>query len=55
MRRASRLRAPIVALVTMTLAAFWLQLPVETIGSRFGELPNRLQENLPGLDLPPIS
>ena len=50
-RMASRLPAPIVALVTLTLAAYWLKLPVETIGSRFGELPR----GLPSLDLPPIS
>ena len=50
-RMASRLPAPIVALVSLTLAAYLLQLPVETIGSRFGELPR----GLPTLDLPPVS
>ena len=50
-RMASRLPAPIVALVTLTLAVWWLKLPVETIGSRFGELPR----GLPSLDWPPIS
>jgi SulP family sulfate permease len=50
-RLASRLPAPIVALVTLTLAAYWLKLPVETIGSRFGELPR----GLPSLDMPPLS
>ena len=47
----SRLPAPIVALVTLTLLAWWLELPVETIGSRFGELPR----GLPKVDLPPLS
>jgi SulP family sulfate permease len=50
-RVAARLPAPIVALVTLTAVAWWFKLPVETIGSRFGELPR----GLPRLDLPPIS
>ena len=50
-RMASRLPAPIVALVTLTLAAYFLKLPIETIGSRFGELPR----GLPSIDLPPLS
>lgn len=50
-RMASRLPAPIVALVTLTAVAWWFKLPVETIGSRFGELPR----GLPSFDLPPIS
>jgi len=50
-RLASRMPAPIVALVTLTLAAYFLKLPVETIGSRFGELPR----GLPRIDVPPIS
>jgi SulP family sulfate permease len=48
---ASRLPAPIVALVTLTAIAWWFHLPIETIGSRFGELPR----GLPGLSLPPLS
>ena len=48
---ASRLPAPIVALVTLTLLAYWLNLPVETIGSRFGELPR----GLPQIDMPRFS
>jgi len=48
---ASRLPAPIVALVTLTALAWWFQLPVETIGSRFGEL----SRGLPTFELPPIS
>ncbi|HRD96402.1 MAG TPA: SulP family inorganic anion transporter [Rubrivivax sp.] len=51
LRTVARLPAPIVALVVLTLAAFALKLPVETIGSRFGELPR----GLPSLDLPPLS
>ena len=50
-RLASRLPAPIVALATLTLVAWWFQLPVQTIGSRFGELA----PGLPTLDLPPLS
>ena len=49
-RVASRLPAPFVALLTLTLAAHYLKLPVETIGSRFGELPR----GLPSLDMPPL-
>ena len=51
LRLAAKLPAPIVALVTLTLAAWWFKLPVETIASRFGDLPR----GLPHLDLPPIS
>jgi sulfate permease, SulP family len=50
-RLASRLPAPMVALVTLTLLAWWFKLPVETIGSRFGELPR----GLPKVDMPPLS
>ncbi len=50
-RLASRLPAPIVALATLTLLAWFFKLPVETIGSRFGELAR----GLPTLDLPPLS
>ncbi len=50
-RIAARLPAPIVALVTLSLVAWWFKLPVETIGSRFGELPR----GLPSIDLPPIT
>ena len=55
LRFAARMPAPIVALVTLTAAAWWWQLPVETISSRFGELPNLLKEGLPRFDLPPIT
>ncbi len=47
-RVASRLPGPIVALVTLTLGALWLHLPVETIGSRFGAIP----QSLPHFDFP---
>jgi SulP family sulfate permease len=55
LRIAGRMPAPIVALVTLTALVWWLKLPVETIGSRFGELPNLLKEGLPRFDLPPIT
>ena len=51
LRFAARMPAPIVALVTLTAVAWWFRLPVETIGSRFGELPR----GLPHFDLPPIT
>lgn len=51
LRMASRLPAPIVALVTLTLITWWFNLPVETIGSRFGELPS----GLPSLQWPALS
>ena len=51
LRFAARVPAPIVALVTLTAVAWWFRLPVETIGSRFGELPR----GLPSFDLPPIT
>jgi sulfate permease, SulP family len=47
----SRLPAPVVALVSMTLLCWYLTLPVETIGSRFGGIPR----TLPELALPPFS
>ncbi|MEO0002749.1 MAG: hypothetical protein RLZZ22_441, partial [Pseudomonadota bacterium] len=51
LRATSRLPAPIVALVTLTLLAWVLQLPVETVGSRFGGIP----QSLPTLALPDFS
>jgi sulfate permease, SulP family len=51
LRATSRLPAPIVALVTLTLLAWALKLPVETIGSRFGGIP----QGLPVLALPDFS
>jgi SulP family sulfate permease len=51
MRPFARVPGPVVALVTMTAAAVFLSLPVETIGSRFGGIP----ASLPELSLPPFS
>ena len=50
-RFAAKTPGAIVALVTLSLVAWWWQLPVETIGSRFGELPR----GLPQLVLPAFS
>ncbi len=47
----ARVPAPIVALVTLTVAAWALHLPVETIGSRFGAIP----QGLPALTWPDFS
>lgn len=41
-RMASRMPGPIVALVTLTAFAYFLSLPVETIGTRFGGIPRAL-------------
>jgi SulP family sulfate permease len=41
-RLAARMPGPIVALVTLTLFAYVLHLPVETIGTRFGGIPRAL-------------
>ena len=51
LRATSRLPAPIVALVTLSLLAWALKLPVETIGSRFGGIP----QGLPAFELPDFS
>jgi SulP family sulfate permease len=55
MRRAakinSRMPGPVVALSTLTLFAWYFQLPVETIGSRFGSIP----QGLPAFALPDFS
>ena len=50
-KAAGRLPGQIVALVTLTLAATLLALPVETIGSRFGGIP----QGLPIFALPDFS
>ncbi|MFM2112968.1 MAG: hypothetical protein RLZZ271_1628, partial [Pseudomonadota bacterium] len=39
-RGGQRIPGPVVALVSMTLLAAWLNLPVETIGQRFGQIPS---------------
>ena len=41
-RMAARMPGPIVALLTLTLLAYALHLPLETIGSRFGGIPRAL-------------
>jgi len=43
--------APVIALVTLSLLAWYLSLPVETIGSRFGGIP----QGLPVFELPAFS
>ncbi|MBC7611257.1 MAG: STAS domain-containing protein, partial [Polaromonas sp.] len=50
-RVAARMPGPIVALVTLTLFAYFLHLPIETIGSRFGGIPR----GLPVFALPDFS
>ena len=50
-RVAARVPGPIVALVSLSGLAYVLQLPVETIGSRFGGIP----QGLPPLALPEFS
>ena len=47
----ARLPGPVVALVTLTLLALVLKLPVETIGTRFGGIP----QGLPAFALPAFS
>jgi len=47
----ARLPGPVVALVSLTALAWFLQLPVETIGSRFGSIPR----GLPAFALPDFS
>jgi sulfate permease, SulP family len=42
MRLATRIPGPIVALVTLSLLAAWIAMPVETIGTRFGGIPRAL-------------
>ena len=50
-RTFARLPAPVVALVVLSALAYALKLPVETIGSRFGGIP----QQLPSLVLPALS
>ncbi|MEO8249528.1 MAG: SulP family inorganic anion transporter [Burkholderiales bacterium] len=47
----SRVPGPIIALVTLTAVAYWWKLPVETIGTRFGGIP----QHLPAFALPDFS
>ncbi|MCW5654589.1 SulP family inorganic anion transporter [Hydrogenophaga sp.] len=51
LRATSRIPGPVVALVTLTLLAWALHLPVETIGSRFGGIP----QGAPAFQLPEFS
>lgn len=39
-----------IAIIVTTIAVYWLKIPVDTIGSRFGEIPN----HLPGVRIPTI-
>ena len=51
LRATSRLPAPVVALITLSLLAWALHMPVETIGTRFGGIP----QDLPAFALPDFS
>jgi SulP family sulfate permease len=51
LRATSRLPAPVVALITLSLLSWYLTLPVETIGTRFGGIP----QNVPPFQLPDFS
>jgi sulfate permease, SulP family len=51
LRTAARVPGPIVALMLLSALAWWFRWPVETIGSRFGGIP----QSLPSLELPPFS
>ena len=51
LRATSRLPAPVVALVTLSLLSWALQFPVETIGTRFGGIP----QSVPAFELPAFS
>ena len=50
-RRFARIPAPVMALVTLTVLARWLEMPVETIGSKFGGIP----QQPPAFTLPDFS
>ncbi|MFN3495574.1 MAG: SulP family inorganic anion transporter [Hydrogenophaga sp.] len=50
-RATSRIPGPVVALVTLSLLAWALALPVETIGTRFGGIP----QGAPAFELPDFS
>ena len=50
-RASHRVPAPFVALIATTVLVHWLDLPVETIGARFGEI----RVGLPHFSLPSIS
>jgi SulP family sulfate permease len=50
-RMAAKVPGPVVALISLSLASHLLELPVETIGSRFGGIP----QTVPTLSLPAVS
>ena len=50
-RSFARIPAPVVALVSLTALASFTNMPVETIGTRFGGIP----QSLPGIELPALS
>jgi SulP family sulfate permease len=51
LKATSRLPAPVVALITLSLLAWAMSMPVETIGSRFGGIP----QGVPAFELPAFS
>jgi SulP family sulfate permease len=51
LKETSRMPASVVALVSLSLLAWALELPVETIGSRFGGIP----QGIPAFELPAFS
>lgn len=51
LKATSRLPAPVVALITLSLASWALSMPVETIGTRFGGIP----QGVPAFELPDFS
>jgi SulP family sulfate permease len=51
LRATSRLPAPVVALITLSLLSWYLKFPVETIGTRFGGIP----QSVPPFQLPNFS
>ena len=51
LKATSRLPAPVVALLTLSLLAWFLQMPVETIGTRFGGIA----QNVPVFAVPDFS
>jgi len=51
LKATSRLPAPVVALVTLSVLAWAFSLPVETIGTRFGGIP----QGMPAFELPDFS
>ena len=50
-RSFARIPAPVVALVSLTALASFTNMPVETIGTRFGGIP----QSLPSIELPTLS